>query len=149
MGDRSRITLNMVKDSANGVFHFGLKADFQPDGGNGWSHIWSEETGKELVSEEKVPIGEWFTLQVSMTAGNKDTGHAQVTLIRNDGTVVPLFDVNDATVYVEDGSLGFTTINPIKVYTAGMVACWLKSQDPSMMLEAWWDDFVLAVTPID
>ena len=151
MGDRSRVTLNLVQETPKSPFHFGLKADFQPDGGSGWAHIWKDGNGKgiELVSTQLVPIGEWFTLHAHLVAGTKETGRVTIEIENNKGETETLFDVSDATVFMEDGSLGFTAVQPIKIYTSGNLVCWLKSQTPPMILDAWWDDFVFNTKAIE
>ena len=145
MGDRSRVTLNLVKETGGGAFHFGLKADSQPDGESGWSPLWGEDTGEHLVSEMKAPVGEWFTLRVHLVAGDASNGRVTVDLIDKDGEETTLFDVTDATIFPGTDVLGFTAINPIKLYTGGSLMCWLKGLPAPLPLAAWWDDLVLTL----
>jgi len=142
MGDRSRVTVNLVKETASEPFKFGLKGDYQPDGTTGWTSLWSGGPG-HLVSDQVVPIGEWFTLRIEVVAGDANVGRTVVDFTPDGGETVRLFEVSDATIYPGTDILGFTAIQPVKVYTAGNLTCWLKAQTPSHPLEAWWDDFAL------
>ena len=153
-GDRARVTLKLTKETASDKFHFGLKADYQADGASGWSHLWTPEEEEQLVSVMETPIGIWFTLHVSLIAGHANTGHVTVHLIDGSNNTTLLFDKAGATIYPENtqdpqsGVHGFTAINPIKLYTAGNYVCWPK-KEYALPLDAWWDEFSLAVTPIE
>jgi len=140
VGDRARVTLNLVKEPG-GVFEFGLKADTQPDGGSGWDWLWP--ASGHLDSGVEAPIGEWFTLDVRLVAGDAETGRVTVDLEREDGERMNLFDVTGATVFPGGQVQGFTTLNPIKLYTGGNVVCGLRQA--GSLLDAHWDDFTLEV----
>ncbi len=148
VGNRSRVTLNLVKEAANAPFHFGLKMDIQPDGGSGWQVIWPEKEQdsdpEHLVSGDPVPVGEWFTLKVSLVAGDGTTGRTTVDLIRENGNETRIFDMTGATIYPDSTVPGFTALSPIKLYTAGNVICWLRSL--GLPMDAHWDDFSLSVS---
>jgi hypothetical protein len=119
VGDRSRVTLNLVKESATAQLHFGLKMDIQADGGSGWEWIWPAEEVEYLLSENPVPIGEWFTLKVSLVAGDASTGRTTVDVVYANGEEERIFDVTGATIYPGTAVPGFTTLNPMKLYTGG------------------------------
>ena len=142
-GDRARVTLNLVKENANAALHFGLKMDIQPDGENDWELIWPDETTKHLVSEEPAPIEEWFTLKVTMVAGDESSGHTTIDIIRENGISDRIFDVVGATLYPNTLVPGFTSISPIKLYTSGNMVCWLKQQ--GLAMDAHWDDFSFSI----
>ena len=144
--DRARVTLNMGKETPSSEFHFGLKMDIQPEGTTGWNCIWPDcSNGKDehLLSADPVPLGEWFTLTVSLVAGEKNTGQTIVDLVDGSGNTKRLFEVNDATLFPNSPVPGFTNIAPIKLYTAGNVVCWLKNQ--GLALDAHWDDLSLSL----
>lgn len=144
VGDRSRVTLNLVKESATAQLHFGLKMDIQADGGSGWEWIWPAEEVEHLLSENPVPIGEWFTLKVSLVAGDASTGRTTVDVVYANGEEERIFDVTGATIYPGTAVPGFTTLNPMKLYTGGNLVCWLKSL--GLPMDAHWDDFSLSVS---
>jgi hypothetical protein len=135
-----RVTLNTVKldATAGAPFHFGLKADKQADRGTEWEPVWPQE----YVSDVEVPIGEWFTLEVSITEGNETTGHASVHVTTADGVRHEVADVTGWT-YSPDNSApdGFGSINTMKLYTSGDVMCGLK--ELGHVLDIWWDDYAV------
>ena len=106
-----------------------------------WDALWPDEATKHLTSEVVAPIEEWFTLQISLVAGDASSGRVTVNLIRESGEELRLFDVSNATLYPQGVVQGFTSLNPIKLYTSDNLMCWLKSQ--GLLLDAHWDDFVL------
>jgi hypothetical protein len=135
-----RVTLNLVKEAKAGApLVFGLKSDTQADGVSSWEEVW------EHVSDVTVPIGEWFTLEVSMTEGDESTGRAQVHVTTLDGTRHEVADISNWTHHPEDPAPdGFTDINTLKVYTSGVLMCTL--QEMGMELEAWWDDYAIGAS---
>ncbi len=147
-GDRSRVTLNLVKETANSQLHFGLKMDIQPDGGSGWQLAWPEREGKSdpkyLLSDDPVPVEEWFTLKVNLVAGDATTGRTTVDITQENGQETRIFDVTGATVYPDSLVPGFTTLSPVKLYTAGNLVCWLKNL--GLPMDAHWDDFSLSAS---
>jgi len=147
IGDRSRVTLNLVKESASAPLHFGLKMDIQPDGGSGWDLIWPEKEApsdpEHMVSDNPVPVGEWFTLKVSVVAGDASTGRTTVDVVYANGDEERIFEVTDATIYPGTSVPGFTTLAPVKLYTGGNLVCWLKSL--GLPMDAHWDDFSLSL----
>ena len=144
MGDRSRVTLNLVKEAGSAQLHFGLKMDIQPDGGSGWQWVWPEEEVQHLVSDDPVPIEEWFTLKVGLVAGDASTGRTTVDVVGENGDETRIFEVAGATLYPESSVPGFTTLSPVKLYTGGNLVCWLKSL--GLAMDAHWDDFSLSVS---
>jgi hypothetical protein len=135
-----RITLNLLKDSgANQPFHFGLKSDKQPDGGSGWTTVWDVQSEGETPVE--VPLGEWFTLRVTIIEGNATTGRVIVRMTDSQNVVRTIGDITNWT-YSPDGSPdGFKDVNPLKLYTSGTLMCALK--DAGLPLDIWWDDFAV------
>jgi len=147
IGDRSRLTLNLVKESASAPLHFGLKMDIQADGDSGWELIWPEEEEEHLLSANPVPVGEWFTLKVSVVAGDASTGRTTVDVVYANGDEERIFEVTDATIYPGTSVPGFTTLAPVKLYTGGNLVCWFKSL--GLPMDAHWDDFSLALPGTD
>ncbi len=136
-GDRSRVTLNVVNNGPNTPFRFGLKADWQADGATGWTPTWHEPDGA------LVPIGSWFTLTVRLTAGDATRGRIVITMTASSGEETVLFDVAKANQYPQGDVVGFTHIQPIKLYTSGNLVCGLKRYNKT--LEAWWDDLRVTI----
>ena len=118
---------------------FGLKSDTQDDGVSSWEEVW------EHVSDVPVPIGEWFTLEVSITEGDESNGHVLVHMTTLDGTRHEVSDIRNWTHHPDDPAPdGFTDINTLKVYTSGVLMCTLKEM--GMELEAWWDDYAIGAS---
>ena len=143
LGDRSRVTLNLVKERANAPLHLGLKMDIQADGASGWELIWPEEAVEHLLSAKPVPVGEWFTLTVSLDAGDASTGRTTVDVVYANGEEERVFDVAGETTYPGTSVPGFTTLSPVKLYTGGNLVCWLNGQ--GLPMDAHWDDFSLSL----
>ena len=55
----------------------------------------------------------------------------------------PLFDVRNANLYRGGKLVGFTHLNPIKLYTSGNLMCGLTALYQT--LEAWWDDLSISI----
>jgi len=122
---------------AGAPMYFGLKADKQEDRGTAWELVWPSE----IISTLEVPIGQWFTVEVSITEGDASTGRATVHVTTADGVRHEVADVTGWT-YSPDGSPdGFADINTIKLYTSGDIMCTLQSL--GHVLEIWWDDYAI------
>ena len=134
-----RVTLNLVKDAVqNGPLYFGLKAEKKNDGEPKWIRVWPEG---DTATDVLVPIGEWFTLEVSVIEGDESSGRVVVRMTTAEGKTHTVADVTDWT-YSPDGIPdGFKDLNPIKLYTSGALMCELKSR--GLPLEVWWDDFAI------
>ena len=138
-----RITLGVHPHAGAGL-ELALKADKRitnDDGSYTWKHLWPEE---EAVADYEVPIEQWFTLHVSLTAGDEDTGRATVSLVQEDGSLATLIDVTGLTQHPDEPAEardGFKDINPIKVYTSGAIVCGLAAD--GYPLDIWWDDFAI------
>lgn len=140
-----RITLNMIKRAVAGErLEFGLKSDWQADGSSGWNRVWPPP-GQWPGSGVEVPIGEWFTLEVTVVEGNESTGRVRVLMTDADGVEHTVADVTDRTYSPVDGAVpdGIAEFNPLKLYTSGTLVCALKGLDPPVPLEIWWDDFAI------
>jgi len=137
-----RVTLNLVKETAErgAPLRFGLKSDMQPDEATDkkWFPVWPEG---QIVSIP-VPIGEWFTLSVSLVEGGEDSGRVTVTVTLADDSQHLIADVTGFTYSPEGQPDGFASISPIKLYTSGELMCALYDQ--GFLLDAWWDDFAVS-----
>ncbi len=134
-----RVTLDMVKhDVAGAPFFFGLKAEKQNDGQSGWIRVWPSGW---IGTDVEVPIGEWFTLDVSVTEGNATTGRVIIRMTDADGVTHDVSDVTNWTHSPDGVPDGFKDINPLKLYTSGGLMCALNAAD--LPLEIWWDDFAI------
>jgi hypothetical protein len=136
-----RVTLNLVKpNNVSGTpFYFGLKADKQDEGGSDWNSVWPEE----IVSNVEVPIGSWFTLDVTIIEGDQQNGRA-IVHATIDGVKSEVANITDWTHAPSDPSPdGFSVINTMKLYTNGAVMCGLNDLD--QRLEVWWDDYKIGI----
>lgn len=132
-----RVTLNLIKpDNQSGTpFFFGIKGESQEDGSSEWVSVWEDA----IVTQEVVPIGEWFTLDVTLLEGDQSNGEVILGITR-DGERREFVNLTDWTYHPDDPDPdGFSTLNTMKLYTSGGVMCGLNSED--LVLEAWWDDF--------
>jgi hypothetical protein len=120
-------------------FYFGLKADKQDNGSSDWELVWPEE----IISDVKVPIGSWFTLDVTIVEGDNDTGRVIVDVIIDEVE----YEVANVTAWTHAPSNpnpdGFKAINTMKIYTSGSVMCGLN--DLEQRLEVWWDDYKIGL----
>jgi hypothetical protein len=135
-----RVTLNLVKESGtNKPFNFGLKADKQPDGGTGWTDVWN--AAGEGESPVRVPLGEWFTLTITVIEGDATSGRVIVRMTDGEGVVHTVGDITNWTYSPDGNPDGFKDVNPLKLYTSGELMCALKAE--GLPLEIWWDDFAV------
>ena len=136
-----RVTLNLVKpNNASGTpFYFGMKADKQDDGSSDWDSVWPEE----IISDVEVPIGSWFTLDVTIIEGDQLNGRA-IVHATIDGVEYEVANITDWTHAPSDPSPdGFSVVNTMKLYTSGAVMCGLNEMDQT--LEVWWDDYKIGI----
>lgn len=132
-----RVTLNLIKpDNQSGTpFYFGIKGESQAENSKEWISEWEEA----IVTQEVVPIGEWFTLDITLIEGDQTNGEV-ILGITHGGERREFVNLTDWTHHPDDPNPdGFSTLNTMKLYTSGGVMCGLKSED--LVLEAWWDDF--------
>jgi hypothetical protein len=137
--DTFRITLNLIKEAVAGApLYFGLKSDKQDNGSKTWIDVWP---GGWDASDVEVPIGEWFTLEMTVIEGNASTGRVIARMTDAAGQIHTIGDVTNWT-YSPDGTPdGFKDLNPLKLYTSGALVCELKQA--GVPLEIWWDDFAI------
>jgi hypothetical protein len=116
-----------------------MKADKQDDGASDWDSAWPEE----IVSNVEVPIGSWFTLDVTIIEGDQQNGRAIVHATIDD-VEYEVANITDWTHAPSDSSPdGFSVINTMKLYTSGSVMCGLNDSD--QRLEVWWDDYKIGI----
>ncbi len=140
--DTFRVTLNLVKQAVAGEpLVFGLKADRQDDGSSTWIDVWpSGWPGSDV----EAPIGEWFTLEFTFIEGNASTGRAYVRMTDAAGVTRTIADVTNWTYSPGAVPDGFQTLNPLKLYTSGVLMCALHdAPGGAIPLEIWWDDFAI------
>ena len=153
-GDRSRVTISLVKPDEEGPFYFAMKADWQLaelSGTSDWTHTWPEAIAPDgvIVSDIEAPIGSWFMLEVSLTAGDGvtgDPGHLEVHVTLTDGERQEVAVVDDTTVVpggADANANHFDTISTMKLYTMGALMCGLHDLDPPVPLEVWLDDYAI------
>lgn len=135
-----RITLNIIKpNNISGTpFYFGLKAESQADDSTEWISEWE----RQFITDIIAPIGEWFTIDVTIFEGDDTDG--QVILKINTDEAREEISITGWTHHPEDPNPdGFSALNTMKLYTGGGVMCSLNSEN--LLLEAWWDDFQLGI----
>ncbi len=138
-----RVTLNLVKaeERRGASFYFGLKGEKQNEATLEWEQVWREQ----IVSDVAVPLGEWFTFEVGLREGNRQSGRARVHVTKADGLRYKVADVRDWTYHPEGTPDGFQSINTMKLYTSGQVMCGLRQR--GHVLQAWWDDYAIGGSP--
>lgn len=134
----SRISLMIAP--FNGAFRLGLDHQTMPDLGEVWS---------QANLNYALPIGEWFTLEVGIKAGNASTGQVVVTITpERSGVITTVFDVHDWTydpAADQTGGTGpvpLTHWNPQKLYSSDNMIHYIR--DAGGTLEAYFDDFAFS-----
>lgn len=86
-----------------------------------------------------VPIGQWFTLEYSLTEGDRDTGRVTLAITPDGGPRHIIYDIVGPTHNTRDPAPdGFTAYNPMKLYTSSELMSYVKAQGKT--LQVYWDD---------
>lgn len=136
-----RVTLGLTKPTTGeGDFYFKVDAQdidctLPPD--QRFKTLWVEKNNRI-----KVPIGEWFTLELYCKEGDDKTGRFYMTIEMQDGSKHLVFDITNYTHNSQDPSPdGITDYNPLKLYTSKEIADYMKNKNKALQL--YWDDLKL------
>lgn len=132
-----RVTLGIRKVDEGVVdsLFFMLKGQTRDDSG-------SEDIWKETNMNFSLPIDEWFTLEVYMKEGDRNSGRFVVTATLH-GVHQVLFDITNYTFHPDDPVFddGFPSFNPMKLYTSEDLVNFVDKNGGA--LQIFWDDFEL------
>jgi hypothetical protein len=136
-----RITLGIGKPvKTESDLYFILDAqncELFADGSQKYTTLWSATNQKQ-----KIPIGQWFTLEYYYKEGNAENGRFWMTIQPDGEAKTTIFDLTAITHNSKDPNPdGVTDFNPLKLYTSKSLIDYMHSQGKN--LQIYWDDFKL------
>jgi hypothetical protein len=134
-----RITVNINKTDEGPVsaLYFGVHGQIKEN--EKWINQW-----EEVNTTIPVPIGEWYTAEISFREGNASTGRFTMSITTKNGSKSTVFDITNFTHHPNDPDPdGLSHFNPLKLYTSAGLLDSVKASGKT--LQIYWDDFELKV----
>jgi len=134
-----RITVNINKTEEGPVDALYFQVHAQTKEGAIFVNQW-----EEVNTTIPVPIGEWYTTEISFKEGDKNNGRFKMTITKEGGTEMVVFDITNFTHHPQDPKPdGLSHFNPLKLYTSAALIDSVKAAGKT--LQIYWDDFELKV----
>ncbi|MES9940603.1 MAG: hypothetical protein ABW104_11500 [Candidatus Thiodiazotropha sp. 6PLUC2] len=136
-----RISLNIIKEHSMKSSPLVFKISAQTL--NIKKRHWDQTIWQNVNRTFILPIDEWLTLKFKIIEGNTTNGRFIFSVIDQDGKLTNIFTINNYTHHPSDASPdGFTHINPIKLYTSGILIDYIRNNGGA--LQILWDDLKIS-----
>jgi hypothetical protein len=134
-----RITININKITEGPVESLYFQVHGQTKENDKWINQW-----EAVNTSIPVPIGEWFTAEISFKEGDKNTGKFTMIITNGSGTKATVFDITNFTHHPQDPKPdGLSHFNPLKLYTSAALIDSVRAAGKT--LQIYWDDFELKI----
>jgi hypothetical protein len=133
-GFRIKLGIGKPDKLSNDLFFYVYGQDYNSKTEK-YKTIWSE-----MNHELKVPIGEWFNIEIYFKEGNSTSGRFYIAIRKQNQSNTIIFDIHNFTYNSLDPlPNGISHFNPFKLYTSKKIIDYMSSKNKK--LEIYWDDF--------